>query len=233
MKAAPRSRRHWIVKHASGFCATGKMMKRWKQRDSDFCPRCQAPEDTTHVWTCKGKDANATWNKSIEELRKWLITQKTLPSLTKVLCNRLTAWRDSTPPTVEPSRFAGVRDTIADQDTIGWQAALEGTIVIGWADTQQRYYEWIGSRKTGKRWVAALIRKMWDVTWNQWEHRNHILHDNEDSILIRQQLEEIQEQFALGSDSVTEEARILFQPGEQAVKEYRVEARAAWLGNDL
>jgi hypothetical protein len=38
MKAAPLPRRQWIVKHTSGFCATGKMMKQWNQQDSDLCP---------------------------------------------------------------------------------------------------------------------------------------------------------------------------------------------------
>jgi hypothetical protein len=32
MKAAKIPRRHWVSKHTSGFCGTGRQMKRWKQR---------------------------------------------------------------------------------------------------------------------------------------------------------------------------------------------------------
>jgi hypothetical protein len=28
-----------------------------------------------------------------------------------------------------------------------------------------------------KRWVATLIKKLWTVSWDMWEHRNGILHN--------------------------------------------------------
>ncbi|MFN9979508.1 MAG: hypothetical protein ACK53Y_06325, partial [bacterium] len=34
----------------------------------------------------------------------------------------------------------------------------------------------IGSRRTGKRWVIELIKKLWHIAWDLWEHRNGILH---------------------------------------------------------
>jgi len=33
-----------------------------------------------------------------------------------------------------------------------------------------------GSRRSSLRWVAALIKKFWDVSWDVWQQRNHILH---------------------------------------------------------
>jgi hypothetical protein len=74
-----------------------------------------------------------------------------------------------------------------------------------------------------------LIRKLWEVAWNQWEHRNRILHDAEDSLLRRQQLGEVQEQFALGMDTVTDDAKLLFQPGLDIILSYQREALEAWL----
>jgi hypothetical protein len=29
------------------------------------------------------------------------------------------------------------------------------------------------------RWTSALIQKIWQVAWDQWEHRNAILNDSE------------------------------------------------------
>ena len=57
----------------------------------------------------------------------------------------------------------------------------DGTIFFGlvakeWAILQQKEYEQQGSRRTGKQWVAALIRKLWDISWDMWMLRNRALH---------------------------------------------------------
>jgi hypothetical protein len=39
---------------------------------------------------------------------------------------------------------------------------------------------------TGKRWVIALIRKLWLVAWDLWEHRNGILHAQTSTISDKQ-----------------------------------------------
>jgi hypothetical protein len=49
MAASTHTRQHWVSKTISGFCSTGKMMKRRKERPTDECPRCGAPEDICHV----------------------------------------------------------------------------------------------------------------------------------------------------------------------------------------
>jgi hypothetical protein len=41
---------------------------------------------------------------------------------------------------------------------------------------QQAYLQQIGSRRTGKHWVIELIKKLWHIAWDLWEHRNGILH---------------------------------------------------------
>jgi hypothetical protein len=39
MKTISRGRRIFISKHSAGMCGVGKFMKRWKQRDTNACPR--------------------------------------------------------------------------------------------------------------------------------------------------------------------------------------------------
>jgi hypothetical protein len=34
----------------------------------------------------------------------------------------------------------------------------------------------VGSTHSGKRWLAALILKLWNIAWDLWEHRNNIAH---------------------------------------------------------
>jgi hypothetical protein len=47
---------------------------------------------------------------------------------------------------------------------------------------QQRYYEWIGSRRSGLRWLTAQIQKLWDIAWDMWDNRNRVLHEQEHSV---------------------------------------------------
>ena len=54
---------------------------------------------------------------------------------------------------------------------------MGGCISFEWAKVQGDYYKWIGRKKTGKRWAVALIQKLWDVSWDQWECRNGALHN--------------------------------------------------------
>jgi hypothetical protein len=143
MKAATRTRRQWVTKHGSGFCATGKMMKLWGKRATAKCPRCDQEEDATHVRKCTGNGADEVWMKSMERLKQEMIQASTLPNLIEVLCDQLTAWRNDVAPTVPISNvLLGLRATIAEQDNVGWQAMLEGLPVVGWAEVQQRYLEW-------------------------------------------------------------------------------------------
>ena len=64
-----------------------------------------------------------------------------------------------------------------DQDAMGWHNFMFGRISNGWVDTQQRYLERLGKKQTGKRWAAAIIEKVWEISWNMWQHRNHIKHN--------------------------------------------------------
>jgi hypothetical protein len=41
----------------------------------------------------------------------------------------------------------------------------------------RRYYKKKNFRKTDKRWMAAMITKMWQVSWDLWEHRNGFVHE--------------------------------------------------------
>jgi hypothetical protein len=34
----------------------------------------------------------------------------------------------------------------------------------------------LGRRRTGRTWLSALIKQLWDISFTMCEHRNHILH---------------------------------------------------------
>jgi hypothetical protein len=57
---------------------------------------------------------------------------------------------------------------------IGWSALLNGQVSTVWKEILVP-----GKRNSGERWVRLLIKKIWYVTWNQWEHRNEVVHQTD------------------------------------------------------
>jgi len=179
MQAVPVSRRHWVSKFESGMCGSGKMMKIWKQRLVDNCPRCNAECETpTHILQCQSSSAKITWDKSMVKLTEWMKTNKTCPDIIRLILHGITKWRmgeEITP--LRDLEFDDVTRIFGAQQQIGWRSFMGGCISFEWAKVQGDYYKWIGRKKTGKRWAVALIQKLWDVSWDQWECRNGALHN--------------------------------------------------------
>ena len=100
-----------------------------------------------------------------------------MPELKTAILARLRSWRN--PPTC-PYRPAtitnlfGLRSAVHQQDSIGWYNFCMGRLGTNWQAVQQRYYEWLTRRNTGKAWVKALIQKVWAVSWDMWDHRNEV-----------------------------------------------------------
>ncbi len=234
MRSAPVTRRHWVTKHASGWCGVGKMMQLWKEWDNPDCPRCGATEDARHVWTCPAPSVIPVWDRSITRLKAWMTSQGTMPGARDAICSYLQAWRsgNSLPPVHDFSPIFGLRAAIEAQSSLGWQALLEGCLVCHWAAIQQKYYEWIGSRRSGRRWVSMLIRKVWEVAWDLWEHRNGIVHARSiNSGYLRQTLASIQHQLSMGPTHLAPADLQHFSRGQEVLDSNQPELQAAWLNN--
>ena len=54
-----------------------------------------------------------------------------------------------------------------------------------WREIQHNYFVYLGSRRTGARWVSALVTKLWQVAWDQWDDRNGALHKTPLAIELR------------------------------------------------
>ena len=54
---------------------------------------------------------------------------------------------------------------------------MEGLPAKHWQLLQQRHYKNMGKWKlTGQRWIKGLLKRLHELAWKQWDHRNHILH---------------------------------------------------------
>jgi hypothetical protein len=169
----PKQRR--VTKHASGLMACGRMMKLWGFQDHEECPRCpETREVAQHVLSCPAPSTTPIWEKSMSNLRMWMESTNTMPELQDAIITRLRQWKGLTRKNPTWPTLHGLRIAVAHQDELGWYNFLMGRISIEWKAVQQRYYEWLGKRNTGKKWAVALIQKVFSVSWDMWDHRNDV-----------------------------------------------------------
>jgi hypothetical protein len=65
------------------------------------------------------------------------------------------------------------------QDDIEQYKFMFGNISVLWQEIQAQYFRERGKQNLGMRWISALIQNIWQVAWDQWEHRNAILHNSD------------------------------------------------------
>lgn len=56
---------------------------------------------------------------------------------------------------------------------------METLLTHMWTSAQYVYYEWIGSKKIGIKWMATLIKKLRTISLTIWDHCDTILHEEE------------------------------------------------------
>ena len=168
-----------VAKFMSGWCSTGKMMTRWNQRLDSACPRCSHPvEDVDHILTCQAIAAKDTWKASIYKVKEWLNANSSCPDLATLVINALESFKNGERVTLQKDvLFDGVKQVFEAQSDIGWRIFIDGCLSVEWAKIQQIYLSWIGSRRSGQKWVAGLIMQLWNVQWDAWMNRNEALHN--------------------------------------------------------
>jgi hypothetical protein len=232
ISTVPRSRHHWVVKSASGFCAVGKMKVLWKQSTSDQCPRCATSmEDMSHVVRCTQPEATAVWSKRLSELKTWMISSHYVsPMLAGVIHDRLNAWRQNTPVSLESVQLnPSFSRLIALQDLLGWESFLYGFWDNNWESVQGAYLRSLQCKMSIRRWCSALILKLWDTAWDLWDHRNQWLHNSETGEMIRSLHSDISSQYRLGVQGLARAERLLFRRSLQEILNSSVAHKQLWL----
>lgn len=180
LRKSPIPMQLFIPKWNTKFLSIGKNLVRWKLRLSDACSRCGQPETHPHhILRCQHLGARQIWKQKMKDLDVWLGSRQTKPDLHKYILKRIKQWyRDPIQPL--PTEYTYPSDhvswtMIASQDDIGWGNFIDGFLHLDWEGVQQAYYEYIGSRKTGRRWVETLIRQFWNIAWDMWVHRCRLM----------------------------------------------------------
>ncbi len=162
----------WIPTWLAGFAPVGKVQQRNNFQDHAECPRCSSFENKAHVVICPAPNAQRQWAASLSRLATWLTKAHTLPDIRNAILLRLSAWHQGNDLLAPSYAWPGVNGIVLLQDSIGWRTFLEGSILHAWAAKQQDYYNWLQKRNTSKQWITTLIKKLWQISWNMWEHRN-------------------------------------------------------------
>jgi hypothetical protein len=227
MRVSPPNRQRWVSKTISGFCATGQMMKRRRERDTDACPRCGDLETVEHMWKCQ-QDTADLWESAIKSVQRWMTENHTHPEMVRVIVQCLNQWRfnnNSKPTTYIP----WLQELIDKQTRCGWRNFFEGLILKDWREAMTLHLAKIRSTKSSKRWLTALIRKLWQVAWDLWEHRNGFLHEKDNNLIEQQVNGQIQQQFNLGYQDLDNQSQLLFTGGVKGIVHKPLETRQQWL----
>ena len=188
-----------MTKLLSDNAPTNSNMVLWGYRTCEKCPRCGAEIETAdHVIGCNDPLAVDVFDASLKKLNEWLIKQQTEPVLRQRIIVTLRNWKRGTP---EPLRAVWWDDLWEEQEMIGWHRFMLGFVSKKWALAQQEYYDRVGSRRNGRRWIASMIQKVWDISWDQWRHRNEKIHGGS-------KLDEFHD-----PDLLKEQVRVAFQEG--------------------
>ena len=215
MKRIPLGQRRWLLKHATGHCAVGRMMERRNHQDHSRCPRCNADNETTlHIILCPATTANEQWLSCIFKLLRWMSSHHTHPLLQSQLIDFIHTWyRTGLTPRYHASSDP-IQQALGQQASIGMFNLFLGRVANQITELQHVFLLTQETQMTGDSWTAGLIVQLWDISRKMWDHRNSIKHSNENPDLLKtiaDLVEEVEAQLALGSNTLLPNDRHLVQ----------------------
>ena len=232
IKSSSLYKRHFVSKHSTGHCSVGVMMKKWGFRSESRCPRCKtSDESVTHVTVCPHPSALDAWKEQISTFQQWLRSQKTRGDIIEAIIRNLRKLRKSGGIYGHHYQDSDMREAVKEQDNIGWDHFLLGRISNRWSRIQDRHYKCIHSRRTGERWAADLIMKVWKFHWSMWNHRNECLHDtgNHEILGSRRLEKEISIELKKGCALLQPTEKNLFSITMTQVREWSALRKKKWL----
>ena len=234
MKSLSAARRRWCMKHGSEQCGVGMTLAAWKKQGDDECPRCQQPEDSTHVLQCMACDSQDVWSTGIADLTEKMSSLNTPIDLQQALLSRLQQWRERAPLINDPTWSAAITNLISSQDSIGWKPFLEGLPSIAWRRYIALHLHTTASTTTASQWMKTIMKSVHHLAWSLWDHRNQVLHHIDRprmkrgiALLHQQLLQELQ----LGPQDLPIEDQQHFQYSFLSLISKPIQFQKAWLLN--
>ena len=229
----PSNKKKEVLKWTSGFCGTNSTLYIRKQAESAECPGCHYPnETTTHVIQCQAPAATAVWNEAITTLHQWMLSHNASPDLASAIITGLDAWRNNQPPSHRQYTLPYLAAAVDAQNQIGWRGLLHGFTAKEWEHSQHLYLQFKSSKMTGKRWIAALIKKLWETIWALWRYRNGLVH-NETNTPLKKVIAllniSLLKELRYGLDGLPTNYSYLFQKKMSQVLTTSINQKKQWL----
>ena len=191
----------FVTKWISGDTATGRIMKRRKNRLLSNCPICDTPDEhIRHVLTCPSNKAASHRKKLLADLIDWLKKSHTHPKIENFINLGLTKWLftntrfDWAPESEFFCDCPIINKTVKSQLRIGWYYFLCGYISSDLVQLQSTHFISSGLKNSPNRWATNLIKQLWSFLHKIWIFRNECLHENDSihkmtrSILLKQSI---------------------------------------------
>ena len=157
------------------------------------------------------------------------------PSIIPIICDSLKAWRNRERlpyPTQDTAQI--VIDAMVEQDSIGWYNMTNGFISKKWRIIQRAHLRDIGSMKSPELWTARLQRRIWEIAWKMWQHRNDFLHSDGRTIHFQESAainQEIRNEYNSTGNGIPASYQYLFQGNIDHLLLQPIAARQEWLRN--
>ena len=115
--------------------------------------------------------------KNQETLKPKLTVMEIEEALAESILDITTKHRCNLP--IRPSLYPyHLQKAVRAKQKIGWGNWLLGRWSPRWQRVQSNYLLSIDSKKSLRRWTAAIIRQFFLLSWDMWSYRNDRLHGN-------------------------------------------------------
>ena len=240
-KGKPMMYSLWYGKQCSGYCGTGKWLRRYDTGADSSCPNCaQEVEDADHLNKCPDFGRSQLWTRQVRELEEWLHSHHTQYHLARLIPAYLLGrgkvnFSDlGNRVKLDGGMPKGIRQAGHRQDCIGWRHFTEGKVSLAIREVQNLYLSLLPTTElTIDSWMKGLITKLVAMTHSQWIYRNITKHHHTHGTIRlgerKQIVQEIERQLEMGTTSLDTECACLLEIPQEELYNWSSEQQQYWL----
>ena len=192
------------------------MLLQWGFWETDCCPCCNAPNETTHhLAVCTSPALTEVFHNELAKLEEWFDKSGSHPSLAVIIVNALRTRNLNVRFVDCDSVNTTTHKAAVQQDQIGWDNLLFGRIAIGSRQIQTQHLRDTHSKRTIGRWCGNLVEHLLQLSHSLWKARNDILHERDEQCLLRDASEQVRTSilaaFAAGPNTLPGPDRYLLE----------------------
>jgi hypothetical protein len=222
-KSSKNSTRQWVSKRMAKDCGANAILFKRKQKNTDECPFCSQSESAIHIYQCKSKEVQDTWDQEIKKFQEQLVEARTYPLIVEQLLLGMNQWRKG--------EKVAEHELLYRQTEIGWDGILEGCLSSKWMEWQETYLQNESIQRSSHKWAELVVRKIWKIAWAMWQHRNQKEHYNDNIKELNELRSKVDLEISKGTQQIRE-LEILFSNNTlEKVKQGDRGYMTAWLRN--